>query len=129
MYRSNPLIVRMVALLMLPALFMVESAAAAAAEVPPAVTVRYNDLNLDSSADIASLYRRIESAATVVCEPAEGPQSVSRMQWTAWNECFYHAIAKAVRAVHNDKLRAYHWQRVRGWDAEEAQAPTSVARR
>ncbi len=130
MYKSNPLIVRLAALLVLPALFMVESAfAAVAVEAPPSVTVRYDDLNLNSTEAVASLYKRIENAATEVCRPVEGPQSVSRMLWTAWNECFYHAIAKAVQAVHNEKLSAYHWQRIRGWDYQGADAPATVVRR
>jgi UrcA family protein len=129
MYRSNPLIVRMVALLVLPALLMTESAFAAAEEAPPSVTVRYEDLNLNSTDGVTSLYKRIENAAAEVCRPAEGPQSVSRMLWTAWNECFYHSIAQAVKAVHNEKLSAYHWQRIRGWDYQVADAPATVARR
>ena len=129
MYRSNPLIVRMVALLVLPALFMTESAFAAAEEAPPSVTVRYDDLNLNSTEGVASLYQRVENAATEVCRSAEGPQSVSRIFWRAWNECFYHSIAKAVKAVHNDKLSAYHWQHIRGWDHQMTDAPETVARR
>jgi UrcA family protein len=110
---------------------MVESAfAAVAAELPPSVTVRYDDLNLNSAAGVAGLYSRIQNAATEVCRPAEGPQSVSRMHWTAWNECFYHAMAKAVQAVHNDKLSAYYdWQRIRGWGYQGAGTPATVARR
>jgi UrcA family protein len=103
--------------------------AAGAAEVPPSVTVRYEDLNLDSPHDVAGLYKRIENAATQVCRPAEGPQVVSRMHWTAWNQCFYHAIASAVRTVHNDKLSAYHWQRVRGWSYQEGDVAAAVASR
>ena len=130
MSQSHRVIVRMVALLALPALFMVGPAfAAVAAEAPPSVTVQYNDLNLNSPEGVASLYKRIQNAATEVCRPVEGPQSVSRSLWTAWNECFYHAIAHAVRAVHNDKLSAYHWQRIGRWGNQEADAPTTVARR
>jgi UrcA family protein len=130
MYKSNPFIVRMVALLVLPALLVVEPAfAASAAQAPPSVTVRFNDLNLDRKTDIANLYGRIETAATEVCKSTEGPQSVSRMHWTAWNECFYHAIAKAVLAVHNDKLSAYHWQRIGGWNHGDPDSLGTVARR
>lgn len=130
MFKSHRVIVRMVALLALPALFMTQSVfAAVTAEVPPTVTVRYDDLNLNSPEGVAGLYSRIQHAATEVCRPAEGPQSVSRMHWTAWNECFYHAIAKAVQAVHNDKLSAYHWQRIRGWGYQVADTPATVARR
>jgi UrcA family protein len=130
MFKSPQILARTVALLVLPALFMAESAVAAvAAQVPPSVTVRYSDLNLDSTAGISSLYTRIQDAATEACRPVEGPQSVSRTLWTAWNKCFHHAIADAVRAVHNDKLSAYHWQRDRGWGYPEGAAPTTVARR
>jgi UrcA family protein len=129
MFKSHRVIVPVVALL-LPALCMVESAfGAVAAEVPPSVTVRYDDLNLNRTDGVANLYKRIQNAATEVCRPAEGPQSVSRMLWTAWNNCFYHAISAAVQAVHNDKLSAYHWQRIHGWGYQEADAPTTVARR
>jgi UrcA family protein len=129
MSESHRVIVRMVAFV-LPVLFMVDAAFAAdAVEVPPSVTVRFSDLNLNSTEGVASLYKRIENAAAEVCRPVEGPQSVSRMQWTAWNRCFYHAIANAVQAVHDDKLSAYHWQRIRGWEYQEADAPATVARR
>jgi len=129
MSKSHQVIVRMVACV-LPVLFMTQSAfAAVAAEVPASVTVRYSDLNLNSTQGVASLYKRIQHAATEVCRPVEGPQSVSRMLWTAWNQCFYHAIANAVQAVHDDKLSAYHWQRIRGWEYQQANAPATVARR
>jgi UrcA family protein len=130
MYKSNPLIVRMFALLVLPALFIGESAfAAPAAEATLSVTVRYDDLNLKSPEGVASLYKRIENAATDVCRPAQGPESVSRIHWTAWNECFYHSIASAVKAVHNDKLSAYHWERIGGWKYGNSDATATVARR
>lgn len=130
MFNSHQVLVRMVALAVLPALSTAGSAfAAVAAEAPPAVTVRFDDLDLNSKQDVASLYQRIETAATEVCRPAEGPQSVSRSHWTAWNECFYHAIAKAVRTVHNDQLTAYHWQRIRGWNYQAADVPATVASR
>ncbi len=54
---------------------------------------------------------------------------MSQIHWTAWNECFYHAIATAVQSVHNDKLSAYHWQRIRGWGYREADVPAAVASR
>ena len=109
MFKVHRVIVQMLALMVLSMAGAVLPAGAG--EMPPSVTVRYDDLNLRSAQGVASLYKRIENAATEVCRPAEGPQSVSRFHWTAWNECFYHAIATAVRAVHSDKLSAYHWQR------------------
>ena len=78
MSKSHRVIVRMVALLVLPAPFMAESACAArAVEAPLAVTVGYDDLNLTSTQGVAGLYRRIQYAATEACRPAEGPQSVA----------------------------------------------------
>jgi UrcA family protein len=128
MSKSHQVIVRVLALA-LSALFMAQSACAAvAAEVPPSVTVRYNDLDLNTPEGVASLYRRIQDAATTVCKPAEAPESVSRLLWTAWKQCFYHAMADAVRGVHNDQFSAYYWQRFRGADYL-ADAPATVARR
>jgi UrcA family protein len=123
MSKSHRLIVRMAALLALPALFITESAVA---EAPPSVTVRYHDLNLNNAEGVASLYNRIHGAATVVCRSTEGPQVENRIFWTAWNECVDHAIANAVKAVHNEKLSVYHWERIRGWKHPEA-APATVA--
>jgi UrcA family protein len=131
MSKSHRFIVRMVASLMLPALFVAApafAAAAAAVEAPPSVTVRYDDLNLTSPKGVASLYRRIQYAATEACRPAEGPQSVERMRWGAWNKCFRHAISEAVQAVHNEKLSAYHWQHTRGGIYQEGDRPATVAR-
>jgi UrcA family protein len=128
--KSHRVIVRTLALLALPALFVMEPVfAAVAAQTPPSLTVRYDDLNLNSTEGVTDLYKRIQVAATEVCRPAEGPQSVSRMHWTAWNSCFYHALADAVRTVHNDKLSAYHWQRIGSWAYQEPAAAPTIARR
>lgn len=130
MFRSLSFIARMAALLALPALFTAEPVVAAAAvDAPPTVTVRYDDLDLNGTQGVAALYQRIETAATEVCRSAEGPQSLGRMHWTAWNECFYHAIGKAVKAVHNEKLSAYHWRRIRGWGYQEPATGVTAARR
>jgi UrcA family protein len=130
MSNSHRITVRSLALLALPALFLAASAVAAAAvQAPPSLTVRYDDLNLNSTEGVADLYKRIQVAATEVCRPAEGPQSVARMRWTAWNRCYYHALGDAVGTVHSDKLSAYHWQRIRGRGYQEADPTTTVARR
>jgi UrcA family protein len=113
------ILLRVIPLLVIPALLFAESGMAATHvdEAPPSVTVRYHDLNLNSAEGVASLYRRIHAAAVNVCESAEGPQLVNKMFWTEWNFCINHAVANAVNAVHNEKLSAYHWQRIRGWKA------------
>ncbi len=128
MSKSHRVIVRMTALLGLPALFSMQPAFAAAVEAPPSVTVRYHDLNLSSSEGVATLYKRIHNAAVEVCKPEEGPQVVNRIFWDTWNQCFNHAVANAVKAVHNEKLSAYHWERIRGWKHPQDDAPATVAR-
>jgi UrcA family protein len=105
---------RMIALLVIP-LLIAESAIAAASVEMPSITVRYHDLDLNGPAGVASLYERIHAAAVEVCKPAEGPQPVNRAFPTDWDTCVNHAVALAVRAVHNEKLSAYHWERIRGW--------------
>ena len=128
MSKSHAVIVLLVALTALPVLLMKGSASAAEAQTPLSVTVRFSDADLNSAKGVADLYGRIESAATEVCRPAEALPAASRLYSTGWNECFYHAIAQAVRAVHNPKLRAYHWRRVRDWDSGPHPAPMIVAR-
>lgn len=94
---------------------------------PPTVTVRYRDLNLNTPEGVATLYGRIHAAAVIVCRPSEGPQLVSRVFWTEWNDCMSHAIANAVNTVHNDNLTAYHWRRVRGRNVRLVDSPESRA--
>jgi UrcA family protein len=77
----------------------------------PSVTVRYYDLNLDTPEDVASLYGRIHAAAIDVCKQSEGSLRINRVYW----ECVAHSIANAVKDVNNEKLSAYHWERIRGW--------------
>ena len=114
MSESHKIIVRMLALLVLPALFIAESALARVPAVEaPSVRVQYHDLNLNDQKGVASLYQRISNAAVEACKPAEGPQLVNRLFWKAWNECFTQAIANAVQTVHNDKLSEYHGERIR----------------
>jgi UrcA family protein len=117
MLLHHQILSRVIPLLVMPALLFAGSGMAATPvdEAPPSVTVRYHDLNLTSPEGVAGLYRRIHAAAVDVCESAEGPQLVNRMFWTEWNFCVDHAVANAVNAVHNEKLSAYHWQRIRGW--------------
>ena len=114
MSKSHGIIVRLGALV-LTALFVVESAVAGATPVEaPTTRVQFHDLNLGDAKAVATLYSRIRNAAAEVCKSAEGPQLVNRMFWREWNDCFDHAVADAVQTVHNEKLSAYHWERIRG---------------
>jgi len=106
---------RMIALLVTPLLVAQPATAAARIQEIPSITVRYHDLNLDSPQGIASLYERIHAAAVDVCSSAEAPQPLNRTYLTEWDVCTNHAVAHAVRAVHNEKLSAYYWERIRGW--------------
>jgi UrcA family protein len=128
MLSLHQILVRVITLLVMPALIFAESAMAAERvdEAPPSVTVRYHDLNLNSPEGVASLYRRIHAAAVNVCESAEGPQLVNKIFWNEWNFCMNHAVANAVQAVHNEKLSAYHWNQIRG---RKAATPITVVTR
>jgi UrcA family protein len=106
----------MIALLLLPtASFASSSPAAARVEDLRTATVRYDDLNLNTARGIAGLYGRIHAAAVDVCQPLEDPQLADDVFWSDRNECIAHAVAKAVQDVHNEKLSAYHFERIRGW--------------
>lgn len=114
-------------LAVLPPLLITELATAAGSdETAPSVTVRYHDLNLNSPEGIASLYRRIRGAAGEVCHSLES-RDLSRK--AVWDQCYNHAVANAVKAVHNETLSAYHWQRIRGWKYRETDSATTVASR
>jgi UrcA family protein len=113
--QSKIINLRRVALLAMPALLFAESGMAVTrVDDAPSKTVRYYDLNLNNPEGVASLYRRIHTAAVDVCESAEGPQVVSRVFWHGWHKCVAHAVENAVNKVHNDKLSAYYWERNRG---------------
>jgi UrcA family protein len=111
LHKFRPLLA---ALLMIPALLAAQpSLAAARVDEAPSKTVRYHDLNLNSPEGIASLYERIQAAALDVCKSAEGPWRHGLESRNEWNQCVNHAVADAVRSVHNEKLSAYHWQQIR----------------
>src|SRR5207248_2758373 len=92
---------RMFALLVMPTLLIAESEAVTRVDAAPSVVVRYHDLNLDTPEGVANLYQRIHAAAVDVCKSVEGPRLVNRLFWTEWNNCTNHAVAEAVKAVHN----------------------------
>jgi UrcA family protein len=126
-YRSIVRSVAMVLFAGLSSLLLTELSFAAVYDEPaPSVTVRFHDLNLNSPEGIASLYGRIRGAAEQVCRSLESRDLMRKSQW---QDCFSHAVADAVEAVHNEPLSAYHWQRIRGWKHHEMDTPTTVASR
>jgi UrcA family protein len=78
-----------------------------AAEPAPAATVKYQDLNLNDSAGVAALYRRIHSASRHVCGLDEvGHQSLAER--STKERCAREAESKAVNDVHSGALSAYY---------------------
>jgi UrcA family protein len=126
-YRSIVRSVAMVLFAGVSSLLLTELSFAADYDEPaPSITVRFHDLNLNNPEGIASLYGRIRGAADQVCRSLESRDLMRKAQW---QDCFSHAVADAVKAVHNAPLSAYHWQRIRGWKHHEMDTPTTVASR
>jgi UrcA family protein len=104
---------RLIAMLLTPMLLAVGSAIAVPrSDQAPSVTVRYHDINLNDPGDIARLYERIHVAALDVCKSAQGPGHQDVESWIEWDLCVRNAMAKAVKAVHNEKLSAYRRERM-----------------
>lgn len=80
----------------------------AAGQLPAAesysVTVKYNDLNLETLAGARTLYGRISAAARNVC----GYEGRSFTDQAFWNGCYRGAIADAVAKVGSPLLTAVH---------------------
>jgi len=93
----------------------------------PSVTVHYHDLNLDSDQGVAGLYARIHAAAESVCRSSEDAP-VAHRTISREGDCVNDAVARAVHAVRNDKLSAYHWTKIRGWKLHRFAARTSMGR-
>ena len=75
----------------------------------PSVTVRYDDLNLATSAGVETLYRRIAKAARTVC-PDEHSRDLGIA--AAGERCQANAVEQAVREVNNPHLALVHAARV-----------------
>jgi UrcA family protein len=80
------------------------SAGAPSADAP-SVSVRFDDLNLSTSAGVNVLYRRISAAARQVC-----PDVFSRnlAVVAAGERCQATAISQAVREINNPQLAVVH---------------------
>lgn len=92
--RNNRNLVMTVAAVLLAA-GTVARANEVAADVP-ARTVHYADLNLNTDAGVAVLYKRIRNAAEAVCGDA-GERDAARM--AATRACVDRAVAEGVNAV------------------------------
>jgi len=75
-------------------------------EANPSAVVSFSDLNLDTAAGVATLYRRIEHSADQVCEiPRETHQLKITMDLKA---CKARATDNAVRLVNLPALTSLH---------------------
>jgi UrcA family protein len=125
LHKSN---FHVIALILMLLLIAGATMTAARADEEPSVTVRFHDLNLKSLEGVASLYERIHAAAVDVCHAAEVSQPVNRALAIESDTCISHAVANAVHTVHNEKLSAYHWERINSWKSHVVAAPLSAAR-
>jgi UrcA family protein len=82
----------------------------------PAETVKFGELNLNSSAGVAALYARIHAAALRVC--TSGSRDLSR--YREEKICVKDAEARAVKDVNVDGVTAY-------FEMKSGRKPTSFA--
>jgi UrcA family protein len=75
------------------------------AAAKPSVTVRYADLNLNTSAGLDALYARLRSAARGVCNVGEGRALVDAM---AAKSCYRQTLDTAVDNMKSPPLSALH---------------------
>jgi UrcA family protein len=81
------------------------SVAAPSSDEVPSVRVRYDDLNLGTTAGVAVLYRRISFAAREVC-PGSDSRDLNLLYRS--ERCRAQAIARAVTQVNNPQLASLH---------------------
>jgi UrcA family protein len=74
-------------------------------------TVRFDDLNLGTTAGLQALYVRIQNAARDVCGQADLPGS--RVASAAWKDCVSDSVHQAILKVNNPSLTAYYADRLR----------------
>ena len=75
----------------------------------PSRTVNYSDLNLTSSTGVVALYKRIESAATTVCQLPQGTRRL--LIEDEARACRADAIDRAIAQVNLPALSAVHFAR------------------
>ncbi len=84
--------------------------AATAPDGVPSVTVRFADLDITTEQGAHTLYRRIQSAARVVC-PSADARELERS--AASRSCQEQAIARAVQSVSSPRLAAVYAEHAR----------------
>jgi UrcA family protein len=75
-------------------------------EIQHSTAVHYADLNLNETAGVAALYRRIIAAASRVC--GQRTLTGSNYPLPEYIRCYNEAIATAIARVDRPQLTAYH---------------------
>jgi UrcA family protein len=101
---------RFASVLLLGSTFLVgKGFAAQTSAAVPSVTVKFEDLNLNSAAGVKALYKRIHFAAQQVCAL---PESDINLEVRALElRCSSEAESQAINKVHNNALSAYYAQK------------------
>ena len=84
-------------------------------------TVRFADLDLSKLDGAASLYRRLNQAAAIVCSPLQSQQLAMAAKYQS---CINQAITGAVANVGRPMLSQYAESQTKGWKS----AVTQLAR-
>lgn len=71
------------------------------------VTVRFDDLNLETTAGARALYARLEWAASQVCGGDQGLRQELSRQYQ-FQSCYDRALESAVKKVGDARLQALH---------------------
>jgi UrcA family protein len=87
---------------------------AASPQDPPAVIVRFADLDLSHSQGVTVLYQRLKEAAETVCTSQNGRDLGSQ---TRYRMCWHSALGAAVAKVNQPALTAYHRAQFEGRNA------------
>jgi UrcA family protein len=73
----------------------------------PSTVVKFGDLNLTSQQGVASLYKRIHSAAEQVCGASTADTVFPEVSLSI-HKCVVDSETRAIRAVNNGALEAYY---------------------
>jgi UrcA family protein len=75
---------------------------------PRSITVKFADLNLQATAGVDALYKRIHSAATQVCDSGNRNLLILASD----RKCTAAAETQAIEKVHNAALSAFYQRKV-----------------
>jgi UrcA family protein len=104
--RSAPLRVIGTALVIATASMIAAVASAKGEDGRVSTVVRYGDLNLSQSADVARLYARLKYASEKVCYVSDDYHNLRLKQVQA--DCMQGALNRAVESVNEPKLTQLH---------------------